>query len=125
MTAKSSTQPSGGLLNKFRKAYRWYKEHNPSSETESDESDDELESENDGRKMDQEGTSSQSLEPRVKSASLESEPKKRSSMSKNDYLRVPTDEKDSPIDLLHPDSNGKPKYAPIIYRRRSSVALTK
>ena len=128
---------SNGILNKFRKAYRWYKQHNPSSDTESDdESGDEVVGDADKKRSSTADPQTETIKdqehstkPVIKSASTETEFKKRFSMTKSDYLKVPTSERflsASPTDqsLLDPDAM-KPKYTPIIYRRRSSVALTK
>lgn len=134
----TDTSEQKGILNKFRRAYRWYKQHNPSSDTDSDESDEEDEGD-DGRRRSStanpaHGERKQSDEPSkpvIKSASTEPEFAKRfsnSSMKGEGYLKVPTSDPaassfpngDQPL-----DRDQKPKYAPIIYRRRSSIALTK
>lgn len=134
-------QANNGILNKFRRAYRWYKEHNPSSDTESDESNDEFEEErrkssvasNPTDQVESQEKPIEASKPVIKSASTESEFKKRfsiSASSKGDYLKVPTSEDVSSTppmaqQSLLPENHEKPKYAPIIYRRRSSIALTK
>lgn len=96
----SSGPPNGGILNKFRRAYRWYKQHNPSSDTESDESDEygsDVERRKSSTARDQVPGETESKEgqedcPRakptvIKSASTESEFKKRFSIAKSDYLK--------------------------------------